>query len=315
MFPLSSTFALLALPILVRAAPLQDRSSNSLSTQTVSASTISSAFVRPAQFARIAYCSSEAVEKWDCGAPCQALGLNGVTPLVVGGDGGATPRFFVSYDSKTSSIVVAHQGTDASNVLSIINDAEFLKTDINQTLFPKAGDDVQVHDGFSKAHGRTADTVLATVKAGLAKNNASKIAITGHSLGAAIATMDAVMLRQNLDPSVEISTVVFGLPRGGNQAWADLVDSELGGNFTFITHKDDPVPLVPPRFIGYQHSAGEVHIKETDDATGEASVTVACPGQENKNCIDGNSLLKTSIPDHIGPYFANVSMSGSNCPL
>ena len=132
--------------------------------------------------------------------------------------------------------------------MSIVNDAEFLKTDINQTLFPKAGgsyptsrqdsdlisplllpdaDDVQVHDGFSKAHGRTADTVLATVKAGLAKNNASKIAITGHSLGAAIATMDAVMLRQNLDPSVEISTVVFGLPRGGNQAWADLVDSEV----------------------------------------------------------------------------------------
>ena len=82
--------------------------------------------------------------------------------------------------------------------------------------------------------------------------------------------------------------------------------TQLGGNFTFITHKDDPVPLVPPRFIGYQHSTGEVHIKETDDKTGEASVTVACPGQENENCIDGNSLLSTSISDHIGALSDNM---------
>jgi hypothetical protein len=40
--------------------------------------------------------------------------------------------------------------------------------------------------------------------------------------------MDAVMLRQNLDPSTEIDTVVFGLPREGNQAWADFVNAQVG---------------------------------------------------------------------------------------
>jgi hypothetical protein len=43
--------------------------------------------------------------------------------------------------------------------------------------------------------------------------------------GAAIATLDAMMLKQELDPSVQIQTTVFGLPRVGNQAWADFVDN------------------------------------------------------------------------------------------
>ncbi|EIM80306.1 alpha/beta-hydrolase [Stereum hirsutum FP-91666 SS1] len=300
----------------VVSVPLSDRSSgNSASTTAVSNATIDDDFVRPAQFSRIAYCSSAAVEAWNCGAPCQALGMNGVTPLVVGGDGGQTPRFFVSHDNKTQSIVVAHQGTDSSNVLSIINDAEFLDVGINTTLFPNAGSNVSVHDGFGKAQARTAQTILSTVQSGLSTYNVSKVLITGHSLGAAIATMDAVMLRMQLPTSVEMNTVVFGAPRGGNEAWADLVDATLGGNFTYITHKDDPVPLVPPQFLGYVHPSGEVHIVATDDASGNATQTISCPGRENENCSDGNSLLASSVSDHLGPYFANVSMSGSSCPL
>ncbi|KAI0047406.1 alpha/beta-hydrolase [Auriscalpium vulgare] len=299
-------------PLLAAAAPLVDRADNTAATTTVSDT---DDFVRPAQFARIAYCSSEAVQSWNCGDPCKALGLGSVQPLAVGGDGGATPRFFVAHDNTTNSVVVAHQGTDADNPLSVINDLKFLKSPINSTLFPNAGDDVEVHRGFAEAQGRTADTVLSTVKDALTTFNTNKILVTGHSLGAAIATMDALMLRQNLDPSTAITTTVFGLPRGGNQAYADMVDSQLGSDYTFITHKNDPVPVVPPRVLGFQHSAGEVHITATDDSTGEATNTVACPGQENANCQDGNSLLSTSVADHLGPYFADVSMSRSNCPL
>lgn len=70
----------------VLSAPLSDRSSdNTASTTAVLNDTIDNDFVRPAQFSRIAYCSSAAVEAWNCGEPCQALGMNGVTPLVVGG--------------------------------------------------------------------------------------------------------------------------------------------------------------------------------------------------------------------------------------
>ncbi len=33
------------------------------------------------------------------------------------------------------------------------------------------------------------------------------------------------MLRMQLDPSVQVDSVVFGLPRVGNQEFADMVDS------------------------------------------------------------------------------------------
>lgn len=87
-----------------------------------------------------------------------------------------------------------------------------------------------MHDGFAYAQDRTADAVLSTVQSALASTGAKTVAVTGHSLGAAIAVMDSVMFKMLLDPSITVSTTVFGLPRGGNQAWADLVDSTVSSN-------------------------------------------------------------------------------------
>jgi hypothetical protein len=49
--------------------------------------------------------------------------------------------------------------------------------------------------------------------------------------------MDAVFLRQNLDPDVDIVTRVFGLPRGGNQDWANFVDQTVSAVFMHIHFK------------------------------------------------------------------------------
>lgn len=46
----------------------------------------------------------------------------------------------------------------------------------------------------------------------------------GHSLGAAVATLDATMLRMQLSSDIEIDSVVFGLPRVGNQQFANMID-------------------------------------------------------------------------------------------
>ncbi|KII85999.1 hypothetical protein PLICRDRAFT_304796 [Plicaturopsis crispa FD-325 SS-3] len=175
-------------------------------------------------------------------------------------------------------------------------------------------DGVQVHDGFQKTFERTADAVLAGVTSALKSKNVSKIDIAGHSLGAALATMDALMFKQHL-PDVQMSITLFGLPRGGNQEFADLVNANLGSTgFTFITNQHDPVPEVPPRFLGYVHPQGEVHILD-DDAQGNAKTIVACPGQENEHCSEGNSLLDASVQNHLGPYFQGIKMSAPDCPL
>ncbi|KAJ8695542.1 hypothetical protein PTI98_008138 [Pleurotus ostreatus] len=272
------------------------------------------------------------VTSWSCGPPCDDIG-KGVEVIQAGGDDGLVPMYFVAHDPIAESIVVAHQGTDPDNILSIINDAQILLKDLNSTRFPSAGDSVKVHDGFQKTFERTADGVLSGVQRGLAANNVNKVVVTGHSLGAAIAVMDAMMLKEILGSSVEITTTVFGLPRGGNEEWANFVDQTLGSSLTHVTNQDDPVPILPPRLIGYQHPQGEIHINAVD-GNGDATDIVACPGQENEvrkalvlwmvtsshlgmqNCSEGNNILfDHSVANHAGPYIDNISFGGDACPL
>ncbi|KAF8210023.1 hypothetical protein K438DRAFT_2059214, partial [Mycena galopus ATCC 62051] len=55
----------------------------------LSAAMVNSTFLRPALFARVAFCSSASIEAWSCGAPCDAL--TNVTFLQAGGNEGTIP--------------------------------------------------------------------------------------------------------------------------------------------------------------------------------------------------------------------------------
>ncbi|KAH9942498.1 alpha/beta-hydrolase [Epithele typhae] len=312
-----SFLSLAALAALARAAPAPlfginfssgDESDDA--TAPFSQDDIVSTLTRPAEFARAVYCST-GIADLSCGGPCDALGAN-VKILANGGDGASTPFFLVASDSDAQTIFVAHQGTEAKQVLSVANDVKFVQKDANATLFPQASADVQLHDGFQEAQGRTADAVLAAVTQALADTGFKSVMVTGHSLGAAIATLDAAMLKMAVPDDVAVDSVVFGLPRVGNQAWADLFDS-LFPTFAHVTNQNDPVPNVPPHALAFQHPSGELHITAVDAASGDATV-VECPGQENENCSAGNSLLDTSIPNHLGPYFSGISFGGKQCP-
>jgi len=291
----------------IKAAPIFGIGQTTSSTAVTTLSTDQTdAFVRPARFAQIAYCSPGAVQGWQCGAPCDAL--PGVQSIVTGGDGAVTPFYYVAHDPTSQSIVVAHQGTDPGKILSIANDLQILLEPLDQNLFPNVDPSIKIHDGFAKTFARTAPDILGNVTAALTSFGVNKVEIHGHSLGAAVAAIDAVFLSQHLDPSVSISTVLFGLPRTGNQAWADFVDQTLSG-VVHIHNRNDPVSTVAPRDLDYQHFSGEVHIQDAG--------SLNCTGQENQGqgCIDSQSILHTSVADHLGPYYDNISMGRSSCPL
>jgi predicted lipase len=50
----------------------------------------------------------------------------------------------------------------------------------------------------------------------------------GHSLGGALAALDAVFLALNLPSGSEVRGVTYGTPRVGNAAFAELLDSIVG---------------------------------------------------------------------------------------
>ncbi|EIN06312.1 alpha/beta-hydrolase [Punctularia strigosozonata HHB-11173 SS5] len=291
-----------------------DDDDNKATTVALSNDTVNAAFLRSAQFAQVSYCSAAAVLSWTCGTPCD--NLPNVDVLQAGGDDEEVPGYFIAHDPDANQIVVAHQGTNSHSIISIANDAAFAQVPLNKTLFPvQWSNDTKVHQGFQETQGRTADGVLSGVQNAIAKTGVKNILVTGHSLGAAIATMDAIMLSQNLDSDVNINTIVFGLPRGGNSNWANLVDKTLAPQFAHISNQHDPVPTVPPQFLEYVHPTGEIHIAAASDE-GTPEDIVNCPGTENENCAAGNSILDVDVGNHEGPYFrSDIIMAGNGCPL
>ncbi|KAL0573172.1 hypothetical protein V5O48_008782 [Marasmius crinis-equi] len=321
MINLRTSFLLAVIVPLTFAAPLLGifKNKNKTPTTPLAVDDLQSKFLRAAQFTRVAYCSSGAVSSWECGTSCEVIG-KGVKVIQAGGDDRLIPGYFVAHDPSTETIVVSHQGTNSKDLLSILNDAQLALKDISTKRFTSAkGKSIEIHDGFQKTFERTADEVLAAVKRGLAEFKSTKVHVTGHSLGGSIATLEALLLRQELDSSIEIETTVFGLPRVGNKEFADFVDEMLGNTFARISNQDDPVPRLPPRLIGYQHPSGEIHIKAVN-GKGQATDVVNCEGQENESdgCSSGNdilNILKLDVPEHNGPYFDNISFSSLACPL
>jgi len=306
-------FLLCLVPRLVTAVPIGSTltiRSMSAATTSVSQDVVTSDLTRPALHSRAVYCSAGSVTALSCGAPCQAL--QGIKVLTAGGNDGAIPGFYVATDPSIQAIVVAHQGTDPQKLLSIANDVEIEHVAMNATLFPKSAQGVKVHDGFQNTQGRTADLVLSTVKSALSSSGFKNVLTTGHSLGAAVALLDATMLKMLLPSDVTVESVTFGMPRVGNQQFADMIDGLIPG-LTRVTNQHDIVPIVPPRVLEYEQVSGEIHITAVNSTSGAATL-VACPGQENSHCAEGNSLLDVSIANHLGPYFGGISFGADACP-
>jgi pimeloyl-ACP methyl ester carboxylesterase len=135
--------------------------------------------------------------------------------------------------------LVAFRGTERNRPTDLRIDAD--------AFFESWPDGVRVHRGFARAY----KAVEATVTAVLAKYAGLSPIFTGHSLGAALATLAASRIPGS-------TLVTFGSPRVGNAAFAELV--KRVGNFR---HVDccDLVTRVPPSLPnGYVHCGDAIYI-------------------------------------------------------
>lgn len=269
--------------------PLEERAD---SVTPISAATIST-YAPYANFVAAAYCSGTA--DWSCKA-CKKI--PGFVPYATGGNGNDVPLWYVGWWPTGSSVVVVHEGTDPTKFLSVLTDANLFLSPLSTTLFPGVSSAVQVHSGFKTAHAATATTILTIVKQIIAERGATKVTLTGHSLGGAIAALDALYLKLNLPSTITIKAVTYGQPRVGNQEFATLIDQKVT-DFSRVTNLKDEIPIVPGRFLGFHHFSGEKHIKST-------GVWNACAGQDNTStdCSTGAvpDIIQGNLIDHLGPY-------------
>ncbi|KAF8236480.1 alpha/beta-hydrolase [Tricholoma matsutake] len=275
----------------VPAAWLRYRSTSNISTAVLSG------FAPYTQFARAAYCPTSKLTGWKCGEACNAT--HGFKPTLIGGNGNSVQIYFVGYWPSQHTVVVAHEGTDPTKLLPLLTDAKIRQQHLDPALFPGVSSSVKVHNGFRNQHALTARKILSEVKNLTASKKAKKVACIGHSLGGALAELDALYFKLNLPAGISIKAMTYGTPRVGNTAFAKLIDSKVL-DFKRINNMKDIIPIVPGRFMGFSHPQGEIHIVSPKHA-------VACSG--NDDAVDVQCQIKTvptifagDINSHEGPY-------------
>jgi len=132
------------------------------------------------------------------------------------------------------------------------------------------------------------------------------LAITGHSLGAALAEIAAIDLILYNFWNSSITLYTYGQPRVGNLPFASLFDYYISDAYRVI-HYADLVPHVPIIAQGFWHTAREVWYNE------DFSNYTICNGSGEDPACSDSLWFPTSIPDHLN-YF-NIQMGFGNCSL
>ncbi|KZT12053.1 alpha/beta-hydrolase [Laetiporus sulphureus 93-53] len=262
------------------------------------------------EMARAAYCAPSLTADWECGEACDAV--SDFTTYLSGGDGDSIQYYYVGYWASENAVVVAHQGTDPTQLLSDLTDVDIITENLNSTYFPGVSSSVYVHSGFADEQADTARIILEQTKSIISSTGADTVICVGHSLGAALAELDAMMFALNLDSDIAVVGRTFGTPRVGNPDWADLFD-EMVPDFTRMNNMKDPIPIVPGRSLGFEHPETEVHVVSEAD-----NDVVACPGNEDATDADCTimtvpNILDSDILDHLGPYPGNIYIGTIYC--
>ncbi|KAH0836865.1 Alpha/Beta hydrolase protein [Lanmaoa asiatica] len=246
-------------------------------------------------YASAGYCTPTQTLAWNCGTNCAAN--PNFKPVASGGNGDSVQYWYVGYDPHLNAVIVAHQGTNPSEIESLVTDADFFLENLDSTLFPGLSSDIQVHSGFRDEQALTATDVLAAVQKTMSEYGTTSVTMVGHSLGAAITVLDSIYLPLWLPAGTTFQTIGYGLPRVGNQAFANYVDANL--QLTHINNEEDPIPISPGMFLGFVHPSGEVHIQDSGE-------WAACSGQDNPSsqCIVGDvpEIWDGNLSNHDGPY-------------
>eukprot|EP00850_Spirogloea_muscicola_P021696 SM000258S09112 [mRNA] locus=s258:45251:47373:- [translate_table: standard] len=260
------------------------------------------------EHASVAYIDDEAaLLGWNC-SRCTGYVTEGFQMLDVIIDIPKRLTAYVGISAYLGSIVVAFRGTHESSLVNWIADLYFLQLDLN---YPGV-DNALVHAGFYAAyHNSTVrDRVLNAIARIRQHHPRLPVAITGHSLGAALACLCALDLRVNMNVQ-DLQLMTFGCPRVGNAAFAAFFN-DMVPHSVRMTHEHDMVPHLPPMssppyIYSYYHIATEVW-SYSIGIIRQIEVERVCDGSgEDPTC--SRSVLGDSIYDHM--IYLGVPLRGN----
>lgn len=114
---------------------------------------------------------------------------------------------------------------------------------------------IRVHKGFLNAYKspNVRDVIQSNVS-----DEITKIELSGHSYGAALAVLCAVDLEYNF-PNKDIEVILFGCPRVGNRAFVKSYNQRVFKTYR-VENGNDMVTKVPFTLWGFHHVGIRIHI-------------------------------------------------------
>jgi len=129
-----------------------------------------------------------------------------------------------------------------------------LKTDLDTGIPPflKSKKSIVIHKGFIEAFESIKTQLLDYINNEATFNSNQTIIVTGHSLGAALATIFMSQLNQTKLINNYIKLITFGSPLVGNDAFIKSIGLDNKKNIR-ITNGIDIITVIPFSIFGYDH--------------------------------------------------------------
>lgn len=201
---------------------------------------------------------------------------------------------FIGYNPNDKTIYISYRGSET--ISNWITNLDIVLSDC-PSEWKSTVDGCEVHKGFLTAERSVYnDYILPTVQ-NLQQKYKYKVVTTGHSLGAALATITAIDLIN--DGIQDVSTFHFGSPRVGNEAFGEFISSYIPSIHRCTHHKD----MVPhsPTHERFMHTSGEWY-EDPDLSLKE------CSGYEDPTCSYQWHI--TSIEDHLHYLGQHMGING-----
>ncbi|KIH55769.1 triacylglycerol lipase, partial [Ancylostoma duodenale] len=146
-----------------------------------------------------------------------------------------------AWDPVEKAVIISFEGTDGSNQMT----DEILSFFTNKVAFFNNGYLFKYfHNAFFFLWNGGLEQQVRTLKY---QYPDYKVYVTGHSLGASIATITAsYLVKWNMWTPENVRLVTFGQPRTGDYDFATWHDATFPYAYR-IVHQNDPVPHIPPR--------------------------------------------------------------------
>ena len=141
-----------------------------------------------------------------------------------------------------SVVVVAFRGTEPGRLKD-------WRADLDAPF--ETGPFGRVHRGFQRALRQVWEELGLTI--GAFQDQGQALFVTGHSLGAALATLAVAHMRAPPNDKPVYGLYTFGSPRVGDREFERRFNADFGAQCFRFVNNNDLVTRLPPRQAGYSH--------------------------------------------------------------